>query len=187
MKILGISGSLKQASLNTRLLENAAQMLPDGTTLAIQRLDDIVFYNEDLDLPEKPETVRRLIQNIEEADALLFASPEYNHSIPGVLKNAIDWASRPAFASPLKNKPCGILTASTSPVGGARAQADLKNVLSSTLSPVYPAIEYLLPMAADKFDDPGVLIDETARRRLQRYLNGFIQWASQLDQASFSA
>lgn len=178
MKILGISGSLKQASFNTMMLKNVELVLPGNVTLEIQTLDNIVLYNEDLDNEQKPEAVNAFINKIQNADALLFATPEYNHSIPGVLKNAIDWASRPAFESPLKNKPCAIITASPSPVGGARAQADLKNVLSSTLSPVYPSIEYLMPAAHEKFNESGVLIDETAQRRLHRYINSFIHWVS---------
>lgn len=178
MNILGISGSLKQASLNTMLLHNVERVLPSHSTLQIQRLDDIVLYNEDLDKEQKPDSIHAFINNIQNADALLFATPEYNHSIPGVLKNAIDWASRPAFESPLKNKPCAIMTASNSPVGGARAQADLKNVLSSTLSIVYPSVEYRMPAAQEKFDTSGVLIDETAHRRLHSYVNGFMRWVS---------
>ena len=177
MKILGITGSLRKASFNTRLLNAAADMLPDGTDFSLQRLDDLDLYNEDLDTETKPFQVAAFIENIQNADALLFATPEYNHGIPGVLKNAIDWASRPAFKSPLKDKPCGILAASTSPVGGARAQADLMNVLASTLSPVYPSIELLLPLAHNCFDDNGLLVDENARRRLRRYVEGFVDWA----------
>jgi len=184
MKILGISGSLKQASLNTLLLNNVESILLDNATLEILRLDDIVLYNEDLDNEKKPEAITAFMNSIQSADALLFATPEYNHSIPGVLKNAIDWASRPAFASPLKNKPCAIITAASSPVGGARAQSDLKNVLSSTLSPVYPSVEYLLPKATEKFDSSGKLIDETAHRRLSRYIQGFVEWSSKLNNAA---
>jgi len=181
MKILGISGSLKRASLNTLLLKNVELILPDTSTLEILRLDDIILYNEDLDNEQRPKAINAFLNSIQNADALLFATPEYNHSIPGVLKNAIDWASRPAFASPLKNKPCAIVTAAASPVGGARAQSDLKNVLSSTLSPIYPSVEYLLPTATEKFDASGKLIDETAHRRLHRYILGFMEWASKLN------
>jgi len=176
MKILGISGSLRQASLNTQLLNNVGIVLPINTFLEIQLLDNLLLYNEDFDNDQKPAGVQLFQNNIREADALIFATPEYNHSIPGVLKNALDWASRPSFESPLKSKPCAILSAAASPVGGARAQADLKNVLSSTLSFVYPSVEYLLPLAHEKFDDSGNLTDETAQRRLKKYIVGFINW-----------
>lgn len=179
MKILGISGSLRKNAYNTLLLEAAAETLPKGITLEICGISDICLYNEDLDSAKKPEAVVRFLNKIHDADGLLFATPEYNHSIPGGLKNAIDWASRPAFESVLKAKPCGIISAAKSPIGGARAQADLKNILDSTLSPVYPSVEYLLGLAHEKFDMHGKLIDETASRRLQRYMTGFIDWIQQ--------
>ncbi len=176
MKILGITGSLRSGSYNTYLLHTVEELVSEEVIFQLQKIDRLCLYNEDLDNQNKPQDVESLIHNINRADALLFATPEYNHSIPGGLKNALDWASRPAFQSPLKNKPCGILTASKSPLGGARAQADLKNVLSSTLSPVYPSVEYLLGNAHTLFDENAILIDATARRRLQRYLEGFIDW-----------
>lgn len=177
MQIIGISGSLRNNSLNTWLLNAAAELMPVGVDFKIVKIDQVPLYNEDSDGEDKPIAVRELLTRIHKAGAVLFASPEYNHGISGVLKNAIDWASRPAFQSVLLNKPCGILTASKSPVGGARAQADLKNVLSSTLSFVYPTVEYLLPNAHEKFDAQGQLIDDTAQRRLQRYVEGLIVWA----------
>lgn len=177
MKILGISGSLRTDSYNTWLLNNAISVLPEGVRLEIHAIDNIVLFNEDLE-KNKPEGVLSFINAVEEADALLIATPEYNHSIPGCLKNAIDWASRPGFQSPLKNKPCAIISASQSSVGGARAQADLKNVLTSTISRIYPSIEYLLDNAQEKFDAQGDLIDETAKRRLSRYVTGFIDWTN---------
>jgi len=176
MKIIGITGSLRKDSYNTWLLNAVAEMTPEGVTFQLQKIDQLCLYNEDLDNETKPEPVVSFLNNVRHADALLFATPEYNYAIPGGLKNALDWASRPAFQSPLKLKPCGIVSASKSPIGGARAQADLKNVLSSTLSPVYPAIEYLLGSAQKMFDDSGKLIDETAKRRLKRYIEGFIDW-----------
>lgn len=176
MKILGISGSLRKNAYNTQLLYAAAQLLPDSTELEVITIGNICLYNEDMDGEVKPDTVSFFLSAIQSADALLFATPEYNHSIPGGLKNAIDWASRPAFESVLKAKPCGIISAAMSPIGGARAQADLKNVLDSTLSLIYPSIEFLLGSAHEKFDVNGNLIDETALRHLQRYLNGFTQW-----------
>lgn len=178
--ILGISGSLRAASYNTQLLQTANQLLPDDTRLQLFSLANVEFYNEDLDQADKPSGAAALITAIDAADAVLFASPEYNHSMPGVLKNAIDWASRPAFQSPLKDKPCGILTAAMSPVGGARAQADLHNVLTSTLSLPVPSVDYLLPMAQDKFSAEGVLNDEPAKRRLQRYLQALVAWTQRL-------
>lgn len=177
MKILGISGSLRTNSYNTWLLNSVVKVLPEGVRLEIHAIENIALFNEDLE-NNKPDDVVSFINAIETADALLIATPEYNHGIPGGLKNAIDWASRPGFQSPLKNKPCAILSASQSPVGGARAQADLKNVLNSTISRIYPSVEYLLDNAQEKFDTNGNLIDETAKRRLSRYVTGFIDWTN---------
>ena len=93
-----------------------------------------------------------------------------------MLKNAIDWASRPAFDSPLTGKRCGIVSASPGAIGGARAQAQLRAVLGGTLSPVYPSVEMLVPAASAAFDESGSLVDETAARRLRRYVEGFEAW-----------
>jgi len=180
VKILGISGSLRTGSYNTRLLSSAAAGLEKPHSLELYSLEDIPFYNEDLENDSRPATVQNLLDAIDAADALLFATPEYNHSVPGVLKNAIDWASRPAFNCVLGGKPTGILSAAMSPVGGARGQMHLKEVLCSTLTPLYPAPDYLLPLAQNAFDSDGKLTDETATRRLRRYVMGLIDWAGGL-------
>ena len=177
MKIAGISGSIRANSLNSSLLNSSAEFLPADVEFEVLKLNNIALYDEDLENAEKPTAVIELLDKITKADVLLFVSPEYNHGMSGVLKNAIDWASRPAFQSPLLNKPYGILTASKSPVGGARAQTDIKNVLSSTLSVLYPANEYLLSNAHEKFDENGKLVDTQATRRLQRYIKGLVAWA----------
>ncbi len=176
MNILGIAGSLRAASWNARLLAEAAGMLPEDVKLERQTIGELPHYNADIDGDRKPAAVATLRERIEAADALLIFTPEYNYSIPGTLKNAIDWASRPAYQSPLAHKPAGIITASTSAIGGARAQAHLKQVLASTLSPVYPAPELALSAVASLFDEAGKLTDTGARERLQRYLNGFVAW-----------
>jgi chromate reductase len=178
MNILGISGSLRAGSYNSLLLKNAVTSMESPHQLTIYRLDDIPFYNEDLEGAGRPAPVKNLLDAIAGADALLFATPEYNHSVPGVLKNAVDWASRPAFKSVLVGKPTGVLSAAMSPVGGARVQMHLKDILASTLTPVYSAPDYLLPLAQKAFNDNGELTDETATRRLRRYLSGFTAWAA---------
>ncbi len=176
MKVLGINGSLRRDSLNLKLLQSAGDYFSDQVSFDILSLSGIPLYNQDLDGDNKPATVISLKQKIEEADALLFATPEFNHSIPGVLQNTIDWASRPAFQSPLADKPFGVVSASMSPIGGARAQAQLRAVMTSALAPGYPSIEYLLGSAHEAFDASGQLTDETAASRLQRYINGFEDW-----------
>ena len=183
MKILGISGSLREGSYNTSLLKAVKNGLPNDVQIEIKGIDKIPLYNEDLDGVQKPEEVLSFYESITSADAILFSTPEYNHCIPGVLKNTIDWASRPAFKSPLLSKPCGILTVSKSPVGGARAQADMKVILSSMLSPVFPSIEFLLPNAHEMFNESGNLTDEQAKRRLGRYMSAFIEWVEKQDYA----
>jgi len=181
VKILGISGSLRAGSYNTQLLRNAATYLESPNELELFNLEGLPFYSEDLESESRPASVEQLFAAIENADALLLATPEYNHSIPAVLKNALDWASRPAFKSVLVGKPTGVLSAAMSPVGGARVQMHMKDVLASTLTPVYPAPDYLLPLAQEAFDGNGVLTNEAAARRLRRYLSGLIEWAGKLN------
>ena len=175
MKIIGISGSLRHDSFNTKLLTAAGQQLPETTDFRILSCD-LPLYNQELEGDALPDSVAAFKTAIADADGLLISSPEYNHSFSGVIKNAIDWASRPAFESPLKHKPVALLSASPSPIGGARAQLQLRSVLASTLSVQYPAIDFVLPSAMNAFDDQGQLADETALKRLHRFANGFIDW-----------
>lgn len=180
MKLIGISGSLREGSYNTKLLLAAAACLPEGVTLEVINIGDVPLYNNDLDKEVKPEPVAKLIQTIGECDGILFATPEYNYSIPGVLKNAIDWASRPAYKSVLAKKPAAIVSCAKSPVGGGRAQMHLRDVFSSTLTSVVPAPPFLVPVAQDKFDQKGNLVDEKIQRGLDRYMNDFVQWVERL-------
>lgn len=177
MQLIGLSGSLRPDSFNSRLLRVAATLLPEHVELQILSAD-LPLYNQELDGEDKPESVRILKQAIAGADGLILATPEYNHSFSGVMKNAIDWASRPAFASPLKGKPVALISASPASVGGARAQAHLRSVMLSTLSPVYPAIDFILPMAQKAFDEQGQLQDETAQKRLNSFITGFVDWVA---------
>ena len=178
MKIIGISGSLREGSFNTRLLRCAQSLFPTDVDLDIFNISDIPLYNGDLDGETKPEAVHALLNSLAECDGLLLATPEYNYSISGVLKNVIDWASRPAYQSVLANKPAAIVSASKGPAGGARAQSQLRHVLGATLTVVYPSREYLLPGAGNAFDELGQLKEEDNRRRLERYLLGFCEWAA---------
>lgn len=131
MKVLGISGSLRQGSHNSRLLESASRALPGDAELEIfDGIRDLPHYDEDIDSIEAPDlAVTRLREAIAEADAVLIVTPEYNGSIPGALKNAIDWASRPAGKGALRGKPAAALSASPGQFGGVWAQADVKRVL----------------------------------------------------------
>ncbi len=180
MKLLGISGSIRKESYNTKLLHAAAQCLPEGVSLTVIDCGNLPLYNNDFDKEVKPEAVARLLQLIGECDGLLIATPEYNYSIPGVLKNGIDWASRPGYKSVLAKKPAAIVSAAKSAIGGARVQLHLRDVFSSTLTPVVPSPPFLVPMAQDKFDKSGELVDDSTRSRLERYMKDFVEWVERL-------
>jgi chromate reductase, NAD(P)H dehydrogenase (quinone) len=133
VQILGISGSLRRDSYNTQLLRAAAERLPDDAELELwDGLKAVPPYDEDDDVDPAPEPVASLRRAIEGADAVLFATPEYNSSIPGQLKNAIDWASRPIATNVLRNKPVAVVGASTGAFGAVWAQAELRKVLAAT-------------------------------------------------------
>ncbi|MCB1906024.1 MAG: NAD(P)H-dependent oxidoreductase [Rhodocyclaceae bacterium] len=177
MKILGISGSLRRNSYNRRLLQAADAMLGEAASVHIFDLAKLPFYDADLDGDAKPAPVRELLQAIASADGILFATPEYNYSVPGVLKNAIDWASRPAYTSVMRGKPSAIVSASPSTLGGVRAQVHLRDILSATLTPVFPSPDFLLASAHKAFDESGGLVDAASADFLQKYLQGYVAWA----------
>ena len=174
MNILLLCGSFRAGSLNAALLAAAAERLTghDTTTFPIR---DLPFYDTALDGDGRPPVVADFLAAVAACDGIVIAGPEYNHSVTAVLKNAIDWASRPAFASPLAGKPYTVLSATPSPVGGVHGQAHLKHILDSTLSVVYPAVTYALGQAHEKIVD-GQLVDEQAQRRLDRHMAGFLAW-----------
>jgi chromate reductase len=132
MRVLGISGSLRRDSLNSALLRTAAERLPAGAELVeFGRLREVPPYDEDVDAEATPEVVEALREAVRSADAVLIATPEYNHSIPGQLKNALDWVSRPAGKSALNGKPAAAIGASTGMFGAVWAQAELRKVLGA--------------------------------------------------------
>jgi chromate reductase len=163
LTIVGISGSLRKASYNSALLRAAAKLLPEGVTLdTYDGLRELPHYDADLDGADAPASVVDLRNRVSAADGLLIATPEYNYSIPGVLKNAIDWASRPPGRSALQHKPIAIMGASGGLLGTVRGQLALRDVLHGTHSPVVRRPEVFLGGAASKFDEQGNLTDETA-------------------------
>jgi chromate reductase len=179
MKVLGIAGSLRRASYNRALLDAARDLAPRSMTIEIFELDDIPLYNADLDVDGvRPFEVERLKKAVADADALLLATPEYNHSIPGVLQNAIDWASRPALKSPLAGKPAAVMGASPGVTGTARSQQQLKLVLMSTLAVVMPHSGVLVGQAPHKIDASGALTDEPTRSFLAGFLRDFEIWVT---------
>lgn len=159
--ILAITGSLRAGSLNGLLVQAAADLTPAGVTVQIyQGLRDIPHYDADLDTPTPPDAVADLRARIVGADGLLIATPEYNHAIPGVLKNALDWASTPPRAAALAGKPTAVMGASPSPFGTIRAQTNLRQVLTACGAAVVGKPEVAVFSAHDRFDDQGRLIDE---------------------------
>jgi chromate reductase len=174
MKVLGISGSLRRESHNTALLRAAAELLPGGADLEIWGgLRGVPPYDEDDDAEQAPAAVASLRDAIAGADAILFASPEYNHSVPGQLKNALDWASRPLATSPLRNKPVAVVGASRGAFGAVWAQAELRKVLAATGARVVDG-EVAVGHAHERFGPEGRLEDEPLRRQLGEVVEALV-------------
>jgi chromate reductase len=174
LRFVGISGSLRKGSFNTMLLNEAAGLLPEDVTMEIVTIGDIPNYNADLDVPaakQRPEVVQRFRNTLTKADGLVIASPEYNYSIPGTLKNAIDWASR-GQDSPLIHMPVAVMGATQGMWGTVRMQMAFYGVfLYLDMKPVLKP-EVLVAKAAEKFDVNGNLTDETARDPIKKKLKG---------------
>lgn len=171
LTILGISGSLRQASINRALLVAVQELAPDGIELEIyDGLRTIPPYDQDREQDFDPD-VDGFRDVIRHADALLVATPEYNASVPGVLKNALDWASRPRGASALDDKPAAVVGASPGRFGAASAQAELRKILAASRARVLDA-EFPVPRANEVFDDQGQLVDERVREELAIFVYG---------------
>jgi len=180
LKILAISGSLRKASFNTTALKACAELMPAGMSLSgFARLDDIPLFNQDLFDAGIPEPARRFRAEVTAADGVLIASPEYNFSLSGALKNAIDWASRPPNQS-WQDKAIAIFSVSQGPMGGARVQYDLRRILGQLWGHVLPRPEVFIGNAASKFDAQGKLTDETTRKFLSDLLVGFKTWIQRM-------
>jgi len=165
-KILGISGSLRRDSYNSRLLEAAASLLPEGVEFEQYRgLKRVPPYDQDDDVEPPPRAVARLREALSAADGVLIATPEYNSSIPGVLKNALDWASRPLMTNALRFRPVAVCGASTGAFGAVWAQAELRKVLAAMGARVVEA-EVPVGHAPNRFDEDGLLVDEEIREQL---------------------
>lgn len=176
LRILGIAGSLRQASYNRALLRAAVELAPPGMTIDIFDLSAVPLYNGDLEAEGDPPGVGALKQGIADADGVLMATPEYNHGVPAVMKNAVDWASRPPREAPLGGKPVGLIGASPGMTGTARGQSQLRQAFEFTNSFCMPQPELLVFKAHEKFDADGHLADQATAQYLSRYLIAFAAW-----------
>jgi chromate reductase len=184
VRILAISGSLRRDSHNRELLRAAGSSLPDGAELEVfERLAAVPPYDADLDDASPPLGVVALRRAIAEADAVLIATPEYNHSIPGQLKTALDWASRPFATNVLRNKPVAVVGASTGLFGAVWAQAETRKVLSAIGARV---IDRELPVAdaGDAFDEAGTLVEPALRAELAQILGELVSEITPVDLAA---
>ena len=176
LNIVGIAGSLRRASTNRALLHAAVELSPEGLRIREEPIGDLPHYDGDIDVDgERPAAVERLKRSIAEADGVLIVTPEYNHSVPGVLKNAIDWVSRPAFASPLAHKPVAMASVSPGAIGGARAQLHLETILLSTNASLFRHRGVVVGGSGSKFED-GQLVDEGTRDFLGAFLTQYRDW-----------
>ncbi|MGE0060013.1 MAG: NADPH-dependent FMN reductase [Dehalococcoidia bacterium] len=180
MRVLGIAGSLRSGSYNKMALQAAQELAPKGMKIeSFDRLAEIPHFNQDEE-GRPPSAVLELKSRVKAADAILFATPEYNYSIPGVLKNAIDWASRPMDDNVWLGKPAAIIGASSSILGTARAQYHLRQCFVFLDMHPVNLPEVMIPGAADRFDDNGRLTDETSRDLLAQLLENLQSWTATL-------
>jgi chromate reductase len=179
LRVVGIAGSLRRASYNRALLCAAQQLAPPSLRIDIEELADVPMFNADLDAGSPPEGVARLREAVLSADGLLLVTPEYNHGVPGVMKNAIDWLSQPLRESVLDRKPTALMGASTGLAGTARGQSQLRQAFVLTNTPAMLRPEVLVGRAQDKFDTTGRLTDEGTRVFVASFLTQFATWIRQ--------
>ena len=179
IRILGIAGSLRKESFNQGALRAAVELAPEGVTIEIFDLDGIPGFNQDLE-QNPPERVAELKRKIRESDAILFVTPEYNYSIPGVLKNAIDWASRPYGDSAWDRKPAAIMGASIGGIATARAQYHLRQMMVFVnMFPVNQP-EVMIGNCSDKFDEQGNLTDDETKKFIRQLLENLVEWTNRI-------
>ena len=185
IRILGIAGSLRRESYNRFALRAATQLVPDGATIEVFELDGIPGFNQD-DEQNPPEKVTELKRRVREADAILFVTPEYNYSVPGVLKNAIDWASRPYGDSAWNGKPAAIMGASIGAIGTARAQYHLRQMMVFlNMFPINQP-EVMIGNASKRFDDQGNLTDDTTKELIRQLIRNLVDWTRSIDRSFIS-
>ncbi len=179
--ILGIAGSLRKESFNRLLLRAATELVPEGVRLETFELDGLPLFNQDEEGNPHPR-VTELKQRVRAADAILFVTPEYNYSIPGVLKNAIDCASRPYGDSAWNGKPVAIMGASIGTLGTARAQYHLRQMFVFLNMHAVNQPEVMVSNASKRFDQDGKLTDETAKKLIQQLLAELVNWTNRLQE-----
>ncbi len=176
IRILGISGSLRKHSCNTGILRAAVEMAPDNCLVEIFDIKEIPLYNGDEEEANFPKSVIDFKEKIRKADAILFATPEYNYSISGVLKNAIDWASRPYGDSAWNDKPVAITGAALSIPGTARAQYHLRQMFVTLNMHCFNRPELMIQISNEKFDAEGNVIDVNTRKKIQELLEALVSF-----------
>ena len=179
VRVLGIAGSLRRGSFNAATLHAAQELVPAGMTIDIFDIAPIPLYNEDVREQGFPAPVADLRARVKRADGLLIVTPEYNYSIPGVLKNAIDWASRPP-EQPFDGKPIGLMGAAGGVMGSGRSQYHLRQCFVFLNGIVMNRPEVMIPQAHNKFDANGKLTDETTRDFIIAHLTAFRAWVLRL-------
>lgn len=180
--ILGIAGSLRRQSYNRSALRAAQQLVPEGATLEIFELDGIPGFNQDEE-QNPPAKVVQLKERVRAANAILFVTPEYNYSVPGVLKNAIDWASRPYGDNAWDGKPAAIMGASIGNIATARAQYHLRQIFVFLNVLALNRPEVMIGNAAERFDTNGNLTDETTKDHIRRLLQALVDWTQRIQQS----
>jgi chromate reductase len=179
VQILGFVGSLRKGSFNKALMRAALELTPENAEIEVFDLEGVPPFNQDLE-NQPPQIVKDFKAKIKAADALLIATPEYNYSIPGVLKNAIDWASRPYVDKVFNGKPVAIMSASIGRLGGARAQYHLRQ--SFVFLNMYPlnSPEVMLSFAKENIDENGNLTNKDTRTLIKQMLEELVKWTMQL-------
>jgi chromate reductase len=181
VKILGFAGSLRKGSYNKALLRAALELLPKDSELEVFDLEGIPPLNQDLE-DKPPQKVKEFKERIKSSDAILIATPEYNYSIPGVLKNAIDWASRPYGDNAFEGKPVAIMSASGGMLGGARAQYHLRQVFVFLNMHPLNRPEVIVSFADEKIDENGRVTDKKTRDKIRELLESLAGWTRELQQ-----
>lgn len=179
VRILGIAGSLRRESYNRAALRAATELVPEGASIETFELDGIPGFNQDEE-QNPPAKVTELKKRIREADAILIVTPEYNYSIPGVLKNTIDWASRPYGDSAWNGKPAAIMGASVGTIGTARAQYHLRQMMVFLNMFLINQPEVMIGNASERFDAQGKLTDEATKDFIRQLLQNLVEWTRRI-------